>query len=111
VNLNLSLYIIMCTGVCYTMGHKMNNTDALLKTPFSSLNSEGKLHIKKLSAHQPTDFKLEQSGKDQKRSCSSSWFDKRSCLSVRKRKNHHSFVSCVFCLVGIRAGHYQVLKI
>jgi hypothetical protein len=59
------------------------------------LNLEGKLHIKKLGTHQPKDFKLEQGGKDQKRSFSSSWFDKKNWLSVSEEKESFFCFACV----------------
>jgi hypothetical protein len=55
----------------------MNRIDVLLKTPFSSLSIKEELEIKKLGAHQPRDFKLQQSGKNQNRSFSTSWFEKK----------------------------------
>jgi hypothetical protein len=58
----------------------MNKIDILLKMPFSLLNIEDKLKIKKLGAHQPRDFKLQQ----------------KRWLTVRKI--NHSSVSYEFCL-------------
>jgi hypothetical protein len=63
----------------------MNRIDVLLKTPFSSLSIEGKLETKELGAHQPGDFKLQQSGKNKNRPFSTSWFDKEKCLTVSKK--------------------------
>jgi hypothetical protein len=74
----------------------MNRIDVLLKTLFSSLTIEEKLEIKRLCAHQPRDFKLQQSGKNQNRSFSTSWFDKKRWVTVRKRNNFS--VLCAFCL-------------
>jgi hypothetical protein len=64
----------------------MNRIDVLLKTPFASLSIEGKLETKKLGAHQPRDFKLQQNGKNKHRSLSTSWFDKKRWLTVSEEK-------------------------
>jgi hypothetical protein len=64
----------------------VNRIDVLLKTPFSSLSTEGKLQKKKLGAHQSRDFKLQQSGKNKNRSFSTSWFDKKRWLIVSEEK-------------------------
>jgi hypothetical protein len=76
----------------------MNRIDVFLETPFSSLSIGEKLEIKKLSAHQPRDFKLQQSGKNKNWSFCTSWFDKKRCLTVGKEKK--SF----FCFVCILFG-------
>jgi hypothetical protein len=74
----------------------MNRIDVLVKTSFSSWSIEEKLEIKKLGAHQPRDFKLQQSGKNQNRSFSNSWFDKKSWLTVSEEKK--SFF-CFMCFL------------
>jgi hypothetical protein len=76
----------------------MNRIDVLLKTPFSSLSTEQILEIKMLGAHQPTDFKLQQGGKNQNRSFSMSWFDKKRWLTVSEEKK--SFFCFVYVLFG-----------
>jgi hypothetical protein len=45
----------------------MNMIDVLLKNQFSSFSIEEKLEMKKLGVHQPRDFKLQQSAKNQNR--------------------------------------------
>jgi hypothetical protein len=71
--------------------------DVLLKTPFSSLSIEEKLQTKKLGAHQPRDFKLQQSGKNQNRPFSNSWFDKKRWLTVsEENKSFFCFVCVLF---------------
>jgi hypothetical protein len=64
----------------------MNRIDVLLKTPVACLSIEGKLETKMLGAHQPRDFKLQQSGKNKNRSLSTSWFDKKRWLTVSEEK-------------------------
>jgi hypothetical protein len=58
----------------------MNKIGIFLKTPFSPLSIEEKLEMKKLIAHQPRGFELQQ----------------KSWLTVRKK--NHSSVLGEFCL-------------
>jgi hypothetical protein len=50
--------------------------------PRLPLRFEEKLETKKLGAHQPRDFKLQQSGKNKNRSFSTSWFEEKIWLTV-----------------------------
>jgi hypothetical protein len=73
----------------------MNRVDALLKSPFSALSLEEKLQVKALGAHRPTDLKLDQNSKSQKRTYPLSWLHKKKWLTVSEEKKY------IFCFVYI----------
>jgi hypothetical protein len=66
----------------------------------TSESTEEKSEIKKLSAHQRRDFKLQLSGMNRSRPLSASWFDMQGWLTVRKNilaqliEGYHVSIQC-----------------
>jgi hypothetical protein len=71
-----------------------------LTTPFFSVNIEEKLEIRKICAHKPRYFVLQQIGKNQNRTFATSWFDKKRSLAVSKENKPFFSIFCA-CLVKI----------
>ena len=64
----------------------MNHVDYLLKQPFYKLSEQEKLEVKRLGPHQPLDFSLTKQYKNQRRSFSTSWYNKYEWLTVSLEK-------------------------